>query len=49
MNYLNRSNFLKLSSLALGGMSASLLSNPSMAKGFKKNLRPGFVGIKVVA
>ncbi|AEL25680.1 twin-arginine translocation signal domain-containing protein [Cyclobacterium marinum] len=49
MNYLDRRNFLKLSGLALGGLSAGLLSNPSMARGFKKNLSLGFVGIKVVA
>ncbi|WP_460516898.1 hypothetical protein [Cyclobacterium sediminis] len=49
MNYLNRSNFLKLSSLALGGLLAGLHAKASFAKNFKKNLRPGFVGIKVVA
>lgn len=36
MNYLDRRNFLKLSSLALGGLSAGLHAKPSFARDFKK-------------
>ncbi|WP_375586290.1 Gfo/Idh/MocA family protein [Cyclobacterium xiamenense] len=45
MNSLDRRYFLKLSTLALGGISMGLLSNPSKAVGLKQNLRLGFVGI----
>ncbi|WP_162340817.1 Gfo/Idh/MocA family protein [Cyclobacterium salsum] len=45
MNNLDRRNFLKLSTLALGGITTGLLSNQSMALGLKRNLRLGFVGI----
>ena len=45
MHYLDRRNFIKLSGLALGGLSTGLLANQSIASGFKKTLRLGFVGI----